>query len=153
MANLKQEYGTSATMTKTFASLANGSGRCATAIDNSTNKYIAADIRVKIKTPAASTSSSGYVDVYLVRSEDGTSYDDSFGGSDAAFTPKNATFLGSIFANANATTYEKVFDTQQLGMTLPKKWSVAIVNNVGAALDSTEGSHEVKYTEKYLTVA
>ena len=151
MADIKQAFGTPATMTKTFASLANGSGRAATAIDNSSNKFISADVRVKVKTGASGVSATGYVAVYLIRSEDGSSYDDGFAGSDAAFTPVNATLLGIISAVANATTYQKVFDLAALGITLPEKWSIGILNNSGAALDSTEGNHEVKYTGKYYT--
>lgn len=153
MATVKQAVNTSGTATITIASLANGSGRCSTAIDNSTNLYITSDIGVKVKTNAAGTSATGYVSVYLVRSYDGTTYDDGFGGTDAAFTPVNALFLGTLTTTANATTYYKVFDIGEVGMTLPKKWAVAIVNNSGAALDSTAGNHEIKYTEKYYTVA
>jgi hypothetical protein len=152
MASVKQEFNTSGTATLTIASLANGSGRCSTAIDNSTNKYLSADIGLKIKTNAAGTSATGYVSVYLVRSYDGTTYDDAFSGTDAAYTPVNSVLLGTINAVANATTYYKTFDTGELGITLPKKWAIAIVNSSGAALDSTAGSHECKYTEKYFTV-
>lgn len=151
MANIKQAYNTAASMTITLASLANASGRAATAINNSSNLFISSDVRVKVKTGASGVSSTGYVSVYLIRSEDGTNYDDSFGGSDAAFTPANAILLGIISANANATTYQKVFDINELGITLPAKWSIAIVNNSGAALDSTAGNHSVTYREKYLT--
>jgi len=153
MANVKQALGTAATMTKTLASLANGSGRAATAIDNGTNLHVSADVRVKIKTGASGVSSTGYVAVYLLRSEDGTNYDDGFGGTDAVYTPVNAILLGYINAVANATTYNKVFDLAELGITLPAKWSIGLLNQTGAALSSTEGDHEIKYREKYLTVA
>lgn len=153
MANIKNEYATSGTATITIASLANGSGRACTAIDNSTNKYISADIGLKIKSAAASTSATGYVSVYLIRSYDGTSYDDAFAGSDAAYTPSNALLLGTINVTANATTYYKTFDTAELGLTLPKKWAIGIVNSSGAALDSTAGNHELKYTEKFYVIS
>lgn len=153
MANIKNEFNTAADLTITIASLANGSGRAATARDNSTGKYLSADVRVKIKTNAAGTSATGFVSVYLIRSEDGTDYDDAFAGSDAAYTPVNALLLGTINAVANATTYHKVFDTAELGLSLPAKWSIGIVNSTGAALDSTAGNHEVSIREKYLTVA
>jgi hypothetical protein len=158
MADLKLNYNTSGTGTLTIASLANGSGRASTAIDNSTNKYISADIGLKIKTNASGTSSTGYVSVYLIRSYDGTTYDDmvnaggTYAGSDAAFTPVNALLLGTINTVANATTYYKTFDTAELGLSLPKKWAIVIVNSSGAALDSTAGSHEFKYTEKYFGI-
>lgn len=153
MASIKQALNTAAAMTITLASLANGSGRAATAIDNSSGLYLDADIRVKVKTNAAGTSATGYCDVYLVSSEDGTNYDDAFAGSDAAITPVNVRKLGTITTNANATTYIGLFSVASLGITLPTKWSIAIVNNSGAALDSTGGNHSVNIREKYLTVA
>ncbi len=153
MATVKQAFGTATAATITIASLANAAGRASTAIDESTNLYVSADVRVKIKTNAAGTSATGYVAVYLVRSEDGTNFDDGFGGTDGAFTAVNATLLGYITANANATTYQAVFDLQQLGITLPRKWCIGIMNQSGAALDATAGNHEVKYTEKNFTVA
>jgi hypothetical protein len=153
MANVKQAVNTAGTGTITIASLANAGGRASTAIDNTTNLFVSADIGLKIKTNASGTSATGYVSVYLIRSYDGTSYDDAYAGSDAAYTPVNALFLGNISTVANATTYYKVFDTAEYGLTLPRKWAIGIVNNSGAALDSTAGNHELKYTEKYLTVA
>lgn len=148
MATLKQLFGTAAALTVTIASLANAAGRASTAVDNGTTNAFAIDARVKIKTNAAGTSATGYVAVYLVGSEDGTTYEDGFGGTDGAFTPVNARLLGYITANANATTYNAVFDTAALGITLPRKWCIGILNMSGAALDATAGNHEIKYTEK-----
>ena len=153
MADIKQAYNTGASLTITLASLANGSGRASTAIDNSTNKFISADIRVKVKTNSSGTSSTGYCSIYLVRSEDGTNFDDSFGGTDGALTVKNALLLGTMITNANATTYQMVIDTNELGLTLPAKWSIAVVNNSGASLDGTGSNHEITIREKYMTSA
>lgn len=153
MATVKQAFGTATAATITLASLADSAGRASTAIDESTNLYVSADVRVKIKTGAAGVSATGYVAVYLVRSEDGTNYDDGFAGTDAALTPVNSTLLGYLTANANATTYQGVFDLQQLGITLPRKWAICVLNKTAAALDATAGNHEVKYTEKNFTVA
>lgn len=148
MADIKQAYANNASLTVTLDSLANGSGRCSTAVDNSTNLYIASDIRVKIVSGSSGVSASGYVSVYLVRSDDGTNYDDAFGGTDAALTPNNAYWLGDINVTANSTTYHKVFDTQELGITLSKKWAIAVVNNSGAALGT---GNTITHTQKYLT--
>jgi len=153
MASIKQALNTAGTATITIASLGSTAGRCSTAIDNSTGLYNSADVRVKIKTGASGTVATGRVDIYLVRSEDGTNYDDNFAGSDAAFTRVNATLVGYLNAVANATTYQGVFDLAELGLTLPAKWAIALVNNTGAALDSTGGNHSVTYREKYATVA
>lgn len=149
MANIKNEYNTGADLTITLASLANGSGRASTARDNSSGKYLSADIRVQVTT--SGTSATGYVSVYLIRSEDGTEYDDAFGGTDAAYTPINAILLGTILTPATAT-YHKVFDTAELGLSLPVKWAIGVVNSSGNALSATAGNHEVSIREKYLTV-
>jgi hypothetical protein len=149
MASIKNEFNTAGTATITLASLANGSGRASTAIDNSTGKYLSADIRVKVTT--SGTSAPGYVSVYLIRSEDGTNYDDSFGGSDAAYTPVNALLLGTIATPATAA-YIKTFDTAELGLTLPAKWCIGIVNRTGNTLNATAGNHSVTFREKFLSV-
>lgn len=149
MANIKQALNTAGTATITLASLANGSGRATTAIDNSTGLYLSADIRVKVTT--SGTSATGYVSVYLIRSEDGTNYDDSFAGSDAAYTPVNAILLGTINTPATAA-YVKTFDTAEMGLTLPAKWAIGIVNSSGNALTATAGNHSVTYREKFLSI-
>lgn len=121
------------TVTITIASLANGSTATSNAIDNSTNKFLSANVRVKVKTNASGTSASGSCSVFLVRSTDGgTDYDDA------------AMFLGALSTVANATTYARTFSTEQLG-PIGTHWKVAVANNSGAALDSTGGSHEVEF--------
>jgi len=150
MADIKQALNTAGTATITLASLANGSGRASTAIDNSTGLYLSADVRVKVTT--SGTSATGYAEVYLIRSEDGTNFDDDFGGSDGAYTPVNALLLGTIATPATAT-YVKTFDTAELGLTLPAKWCIGIVNSTGNALTATAGNHSVTIREKFLTVA
>ncbi len=149
MAEYKQKLANSATATITLASLANDSGRGSTAIDNSSALAIEADIAVKIKTASSEVSATGYLDIYLIRSEDGTNYDDGFGGSDAAFTAVNAYKLGSITANANSTTYYETFNTAISG-NLPRKFCIGVVNRTGASLDGTGSNHAVTYTLKTL---
>lgn len=150
MSSIKTALNTAADLTITLASLANGSGRASTARDNTSGLYLSADVRVQVKT--SGTSATGYVSVYLLRSEDGTEYDDEFAGSDAAYTPINALLLGTINTPATAS-YSKVFDTAELGLSLPAKWAIGIVNSSGNALTGTAGDHEVSIREKYLTVA
>lgn len=135
MATATGNFTNSQGVTITLASLANGSTATSNAIDNSTNKFLSANVRVKVRTNAAGTSATGSVSVFLVRSTDGgTDYDDSTG-----------TFLGSLPTIANATTYTRTFSTSLVG-ELGSHWRVAVVNNSGAALDSTAGNHEVEFT-------
>lgn len=119
-------------VTITLASLANATSAVSNAIDNTTNKFISAIIRVKVKTNASGTSATGFCNVYLVRSTDGgTDYSDA--------TNK---LLGSIPTNANNTTYARDFDADLLG----SHWKIAVENQSGATLDSTAGNHEVEFT-------
>jgi hypothetical protein len=129
-------------VTITLASLGNGSTATSNAIDNSSNKFLSALVRVKVKTNAAGTAATGSCSVFLVRSTDGgTDYDDSTG-----------IFLGALPTIANATTYTRTFSTEQLG-ALGSHWKVAVVNNSGAALDATGGSHEVEFAGVKFDVA
>ena len=129
-------------VTITLASLANGSTATSNAIDNSTNKFLSANVRVKIRTNSAGTSTTGSVSVFLVRSTDGgTEYDDSTG-----------TCLGVLPAIANSTTYARTFSTEFLG-ALGTHWKVAVVNNSGAALSSTGGDHEVEFAGIKIDIA
>jgi hypothetical protein len=108
---------------------------------------------VKIKTGASGVSATGTVNVYLIGSADGTNYDDGFGGTDAAYTPVNAKSIGYLTANANATTYQKTINLEDLGVELPEKFAIGIYNNTGAAFDSTAGNLAVIVVRNYKTVA
>ncbi len=153
MATVKSTFESIDTLTITLASLGSASGRASTAIDNTTNKDLDGTVFVKIKTGASGVLATGHIDVYVVKSPDGSNYDDAFAGSDAALTPSASTFLFSFPAVANATTYQgserisKVFDR------LPQKFAICVVNNSGAALDSTAGNHSATVNRDYLTVA
>lgn len=153
MATIKTNLGTSTALTITLASLANGSGRCSTAVDNSSTNAISADIYIKTRLNSSGVSATGYLDVYLVRSEDGTTYEDkdtgsnNYTGTDAAFTPYNCIKIGVISAVTNSDDLYAVVNTELAGV-LPRKYAIAIVNNSGAALDSTAGNHAVTYTAK-----
>ncbi|MCX8159295.1 MAG: hypothetical protein N3D20_03375, partial [Candidatus Pacearchaeota archaeon] len=137
MPSIKQTYNTEETLTITLASLANNTGRASTAINNTSLRAISTDIRVRIRTGASGVSSTGYVSVWLLRSFDGSVYDDGFAGTDGAWTPKNAEIIGYIEANANATTYDKFFSLSKLGIELSPYFAIGIYNATGAALDST----------------
>jgi hypothetical protein len=132
MAVVTQNVTNTQAVTITLASLANGSTATSSAIDNSTNKFLSALVRVKVLTNAAGTSATGSVTVLLVRSTDGgTDYDDGI-------------FLGALATVANATTYTRTFSTEPLG-ALGSHWKVAVVNQSGAALNSTGSNHEVEF--------
>ena len=133
----------SAGFTITLASLADGSGRQSTLITNSSN-YPAALVHIKITSGASAPTVGSVYEVYLLRS-DGTIADDGAGASDAALTIENAPLLGTIVVTATtAKAFYGVFDTAPLG-PLGSSWGIAIKNETGNALSSTEGDHDKNY--------
>lgn len=158
MATVKDAFAAAATMTITLGSLANsaaGVGRQSTLVDNTSNLYTSAQIALKITTGTTPTANS-LIYVYLIRSDNnGTPIiDDGAGASDAGLTVVNAPLLGTILVPAatSNTAYYGVFDTKFLG-SLGNKWGIAVVNNSGAALNSTGGNHVVEFVGITQTVA
>jgi len=152
MADIKSAYAAKAAITVTLTSLANGSGRESTVIDNTTNKYLDALVRVKTNGQAGGT---GPLDVYVYAALGDTTYSDGATGSDAAFTAanrKNSRYLGSIIMNAaTAVTGLLASVASAFGGVLPDKWGLIVVNSSGAALSATGGDHVVEYEGIYGT--
>lgn len=146
-------------ITITLASLGNNSQRQSTAIDNTTNKDLDAMVVLKVKSAAASTSATGYVNIYVYGSADGgTTYGEGLAGTDGAATltsPPNLFLLGSINVVANATTYisNPMSVAQAFGGVLPDHWGIVVENKTGAALDATEGNFAKFYERIQATVA
>ena len=151
MADIKAKYGTSTqTITITVASLATAGARESTAIDNTTNVFLDALVLVKLKSGAASTAATGYVNVYAYGTADGGStYSGTATGTDAAITltvPPNSRLIGVMNMVANATTYKAIFSVAQaFGGVLPDHWGIIIENQSGGTLDATGGNHSVVY--------
>lgn len=144
MAVVKDTFATVANFTLTLASLANstaGVGRQATMVDNTANLYTSALINLNIKVGTTPTVNS-LIYAYLIRSNNaGTAIaDDGAGAADAALTVINAPLLGTILVSANTTgaNYQQNLDTKFLG-SLGPKWTIAIVNSSGVALNAVEG--------------
>lgn len=158
MATVKDSYAAVSAFTITLASLGNstaGVGRQATMIDNTSNLYTSAIVSANIKMGTTPTANA-LVYVYLIRSNNDSTaiIDDGAGASDAGLTIINAQILG-ILKNPDATTGNVLkdnFDTKPLG-SLGPKWTVAVVNSSGVALDSTGGNHVMSYIGITQTVA
>jgi hypothetical protein len=134
---------TKATFTCTLASLANGSARQSTMINNS-NNYPAALVTMKIKSGAVAPTVGTVYEVYLLRGDDASSSTyrtDGAGASDAAITIENAQLLGTIIVTATTNkVFYGDFDTAALGPLGPE-WGIAVKNSSGQALHATEGDH------------
>lgn len=133
-----------ATFIITLASLANGSARQSTMIDNSTTDYPAAIVSLKIKSGGTGPTAGAVYEVYLLRGDDPSSSTyrtDGAGASDAAITIENAQLLGTIVVtNSTNKVFYGEFDTAPLGPLGPE-WGIAIKNASGQTLHATEGDH------------
>jgi hypothetical protein len=159
MSNIQPKFGSNnQSITVTLASLANGSARASTAIDNSSNLYFDILVQLKVKSGASAVSSTGTVNVYAVGSADGgTTYAEAATGTDAGITltsPPNARLIGVINVVANATTYigPLMSVAEAFGGSIPDHVVIIVENKSGAALDSTEGNHAKFYQGEYAQV-
>lgn len=153
MSNIKTEYGSKTAITVTLTSLANGSARESTVVDNTSNKFLDALLRIKTNGQASGT---GLLEVYAYAALGDTTYTDGATGSDAAFTAanrKNAGGLVTVQMNAATGVVGPVISVAQaFGGVLPDKWGLIFVNSSGAALSATGGDHVVEYQGVYSTV-
>lgn len=141
----KPSYGAKTTITWTGASLANGSARECTAIDNTANRF--ADVRIRIQSKGQA-SGTAYLDFYVYTALGDTTYTDAATGSDAAFTAanrRNARYLGSVLLNANTSAVQAEFMLSDIFQSMPDKWGLIGINNSGAALSATAGDHVLEY--------
>lgn len=148
MATLKDTFSTIGTATITLTSLANSSvgvGRVSNYVDNTSTRYLSANVYVKVTVGTLAVSNSP-IYLYLSRSDNGGINDDNNGTVDAAGTVINTPLLGVI--NVGTTTanlaYYGVFDTSALGPLGPA-FGFTVVNNSGHPLNGTAAQHSLTY--------
>ena len=155
-ASVKIAYGTSTAITITLNSLANSAtaGRESTAVDNTSNLYLGADVTVilKIATGTPANDKASYVWAYY--SEDGTNFTSNATGADAAITLQDPTCLKLIQVIPMPTaslSYPAVFPVDiGMGGHLTRKWGIVVRDYCGINLDSTGNS--ASYSGIYETV-
>jgi hypothetical protein len=127
-----------------LVSLPNGSTAVSDTIDNvpSSAAFINVDIQLMYRTTTP-TSSRGTIALILLRSMDGgTTFDDATDSHE---------ILGTFIANSDNTTYIVSSGTGIRGV-MPAKWRLAVINNSGAAFDSTAGNFSLKFIGKFSDV-
>lgn len=156
MANIKEEFGSTTSLTITLTSLASSAtaGRESTAVDNSTDKFIDGLLYVACKLVTGTPVNDQAIYVYAYASEDGTNYEETVTGTNGAITlrsPTNLVLIGRIeAATAGGLTYKRVFRlAEAFGGALPRKWGIVIRNYTGLALDTT--GNAVSFTGIYYT--
>lgn len=156
MANeIRQKDITKATFTITLASLANGSARQSTMIDNSTTDYPEASVYLKCRL-GGDPASDGWINIYLLRGNDPSSSDfrtGNAGASDAAYPPSGVSIgsewlIGSIPVPTARTTNDSVYgeySTEVVPGPLGPEWGIVVENRSGVVLHATEGDHYKGY--------
>ncbi len=145
MATRQESLATSAPITITLASLASGSARESTAIDNSSTAYLDAHVSVTCALVAGSPSGDAAIYVYAYSSEDGTNYSDNATGVDAALTMRNPTNLRLIYVLATPTSGGLTYRTPAIPLApafgfVPRKWGIVVENKSGLALAASGNS-------------
>ena len=134
MATATANFDNSNTVTiSSLASLANAATATSNAIDNFTDKFFSANIQFSIRSNAT-TSATGYMLFYLLRSADGGTTYDSVG-----------VLIGSmsLVSIANSVTTIMTVSTEPYG-PLGSHWKVAVENRCGQALNAS--SNAVSFT-------
>jgi len=131
-------YTTSNTITITLASLADDAYAVSSTIDNSSTKFVSADIQVEIRTGTGTAAGKNIVTLFVLRSVDG--------GTDFDLTAnENAEIVGVFNANADSTDFRFSVDTTRMGL-LSSHWRLAVKNESGATFDSTASNFSARYT-------
>lgn len=146
------QYGSTAALTITAASLASAAARSSAAVtSDTTTNLVDYLIDVSILTTATAPAGNKQVIVYVYTSSDGATYDsasstvDNVDGTDKALTaigsPTNLRQLGTIQLNqgAVAATLNRNFSLAQALGFMPAKWGVVLYNDAGTALGATIG--------------
>lgn len=151
MATASMNYAAAGTVTITLTSLADGSWRQSTAVDNTTNKYMDALLGGSIQTGTSPTADA-LIEVYLYASYDGTNYTGGASGTDSAYTADGEETLFKlaqvIIVDATSDqdyVFGPISVAQAFGGAMPSKWGVVIKNGSGAALNATGTNNEVQF--------
>jgi len=137
----KNQFDTNHVVTITLASLADEAFATSSAIDNSVDRFIGADVQLKYRTTTVSTGSDmPTVALFLIRSVDGgTTYDDA---------DDNATLLDVYESAQDNTTFIYSTDTAQNMGCLPEFFKFVVKNQTGNSFDATGTNFSLVFTGK-----
>lgn len=152
MATVSMNFASAATITITIASLADASWRQSNNVSNASNLYVDAHIGGLITTGTSPTANEAiYVYAYATW-DGGSNYTAGASGSDAAYTADGEEGLLALLqvievdaTSDQAYAWGPVSVADAFG-SMPSHWGVVVRNETGAALNSTGGNHEIKFT-------
>ncbi len=146
MADIKIKYASEVDFATTnLTSLPDGDSWQSVEIDNSSNLYDDALVRIKTKGQSGTPTQ---INVYVFSAVGDTVRTGGAGASEAAFTGPEAElrFLGIVTLNS-ATSVTVMLESvaSAFGGVLPEKWGLVLHNVSGLALSTTAGDHDLGY--------
>lgn len=143
MTTTKLSFGGSTSITCTLNNLASGIAQQSTLVDNTSDLFLDALVRVTVN--VATVNNPKQVLVYAYGSEDGSTFPDTVTASDSIITLESPTVLqlaAIIPTPTSAKAYESdAFSIGRLyGGILPRKWGIVVSNTSGATLSSSGSS-------------
>lgn len=161
MATANVAYATSAGITCTVTSLADGGYRESAAVDNGTNLYMDALVSGSIQVGAV--AADGTISIFAYGSVDGgTVYSGGLAGTDETITwgttPStssvegfnNLKLLGVVSVDTTDDNNDIEFGpfsvAAAFGGVLPKSWGIVVLNETGVALHATGTNNTFDYT-------
>jgi hypothetical protein len=158
MATGKLTYSAAQSITITQTSLGAGSYRESTAVDNTTNRYIDAQVGGITQLGAVGATTGQRLDVLAYGTYDGTNYTAGMTGSDAAITWGTNTsvdgyldlrWLGSVAVEGTDDSDDRKWGpfsvAAAFGGALPSKWGIVLRNGTDATLHATGTNNEVQF--------
>jgi hypothetical protein len=152
VANIEQEYSTSAALTITIAALASDTsapyaGRQATLVSNTTTRYEKVTIYYKIRQGTSPTGNRA-VYFYLIRSDnDATTQheDGGAGASDAAWTVPSNMVPVHVAPNAASPATGDDLEGSFVIYDPGPEWTIGIHHDTGVNLDADAGDHYIRW--------
>jgi hypothetical protein len=139
------KFSAATTITIALGSLANGSARQGTVVDNTTTRYPKVLVAASIKL-GTSPAANALISLYLIRDDNGSGpiRTDGAGASDAGIALNNAQYIGTLSTGGGPSTGDVIADVFAVDSPGPK-WTVAVSNGSGVTLDATSGNHTVEF--------
>lgn len=139
------KFSTPVPITITLGGLANGSAQQGALYDNSSTRHDRITVYAKVKL-GTSPVANGYVGLYLIRDDGaGGVRDDGAGAVNAAITLQNAWQFGSLKAGTSPATGDVLQGSFALTDSVGPKFTIAVLNATGVALDATSGNHLIEF--------
>ncbi len=136
-------YGSATSITITISSIGTSAtvGREATAVNNTSNKFLDALLAGTFTMASGTPAGTKSIYIYALGSLNNTDWPDNTTGADAACTPtnkNNLVLLKAVDVQTASLTYktEPVSVAAAFGGVLPPYWSIVLINDTGLTLSS-----------------